>query len=49
MKIPKKRICVGCGAPGKVYDKKWYCGIDFNTKHGICKKNKKINNIPKGD
>ena len=38
--------CVGCGNKGKIFDGKWYCGIDFSTAHGGCKKNKTINNIP---
>ena len=46
--LKKKRVCVGCGDKGKVFDgNKWYCGIDFATAHGGCKKNKTINNIPK--
>jgi hypothetical protein len=41
-----KRICVGCGGEAHVWDKKWYCGIDFITQHGACQINKKIHNIP---
>jgi|TARA_R110000803_G_scaffold87355_3_gene154006 hypothetical protein len=43
----KKRICVGCGDTAKVHDKKWYCSIDFETRHGACKRKKSIHAIPK--
>ena len=44
--LEKKKVCVGCGGESKVFDTKWYCGIDFLTAHGACKKKKRINNIP---
>jgi hypothetical protein len=44
--LEKKKACIGCGEVSKVFDKKWYCGIDFITAHGACKKKKRINNIP---
>jgi len=43
----EKRICVGCGNKGMVFDRRWYCGVDFETSHGACKKKKRINEIPK--
>ena len=45
--LNKDTSCIGCGNKGKMFDAKWYCGIDFETRHGACKKKKKINNIPK--
>tara|TARA_R110000782_G_scaffold59733_3_gene123786 strand:- start:215 stop:373 length:159 start_codon:yes stop_codon:yes gene_type:complete len=46
--LRKNTNCIGCGNKGKMFDAKWYCGIDFETRHGACKKKKTINNIPKG-
>ena len=43
----KKRVCVGCGSKGVVFDRRWYCGLDFQTSRGACKKKKSINEIPK--
>lgn len=46
--LRKKKPCVGCGGESKVFDTQWYCSIDFLTAHGVCRKKKRINNIPEG-
>ena len=39
MKMPKSRICNVCRSPARIYHKdKWWCGLDYNTANGICKK-----------
>ncbi len=41
MKVKKDRRCNQCKSPAKIWDKnKWWCGVDFYTRHGLCKNNK---------
>jgi hypothetical protein len=44
----EERKCKGCKSPAFFWDNKaWWCGIDRETAHGACKKNKSKHNIPK--
>lgn len=39
MKISNKRICNVCKQQGRVFHNgKWWCGLDYNTATGMCKK-----------
>lgn len=44
MKTSDKRVCNVCGQTGKVWDKKWWCALDFFTSHGFCKNDKRTKN-----
>jgi hypothetical protein len=36
-----KQVCNVCGDRAHIKDKnKWWCGLDFYTAHGFCKKGK---------
>lgn len=39
MKMSKNRVCNVCRSPARIYHKdKWWCGLDYNTANGMCKK-----------